>query len=292
VREDLLDRWRQVQGNPTYRSGALTDAEGRQVRWHSPLSEQSSQVFCISAFGSLRNLPDGQSILQTLLVRHFSSANLLGPWEVTLEHSDRNILDESGRATPTSLDVFCHSASSAVCIESKFVVDAREGFGACSQFRKDHCRGFYGPGSDRKTETKANCRLEVADGSRGARSYWKKGQPFFRNEVFASQVDGDVCPFRGSNFQAMRNVLFAATCSPSAWATLAIVPERMSGVLKKQVRTFREQILRPEFSDRLAVATYEELIELLAGSRAEESRSLGGFLAERIETVFGRQLVK
>jgi hypothetical protein len=289
VRQDPRERWTQVQRNPTYRTGALTDVEGQQIRWHSPSSEQSSQVFCVSAFGSLRHLADGREILQKLLTHHFPNVGLSGPWELLLEHSDRRVLDESGPVTPTSLDVFCCSESSAVCIESKFFVDAREGFGPCSQFPKN-CGGYYGLGSDLKTSTAANCRLEVADGTRGARSYWRKGKSRFRESVFATQVGGQVCPFRGPNFQAMRNLLFAASSGRAAWATLAIVPDRMSALLRAQASAFREQILLPDCGDRLAVATYEDLIELLHASAFDESRNLGAFLAERIETVCGRQL--
>jgi hypothetical protein len=289
VRQDPAERWTQVQRNPTYRAGALTDVEGVQIRWHSPFSEESSQVFCVSAFGSLRHLVDGQEILQKLLTRCFPKTGLGGPWELLLEHCDRSVLDESGRGTPTSVDVFCRSKSSVVSIESKFIVDAREGFGPCSQFPKK-CGGYYGPGSDLKTGTVSNCRLEVADGRRGARSYWRKGKSRFLESVFATQVSGQVCPFRGPNFQVMRNLLFAASSGRAAWATLAIVPDRMSAVLRAQVSAFREQVLLPDYSDRLAVATYEDLIELLRASTFDESRKLGAFLAERIETVCEREL--
>lgn len=288
VNADALDRWAQVQTNATYWPGALSDAEGRTIRWHSPSNVQSSQVFCLSAFGTLRHLSDGQELLQALLTRHFPQSSLTGPWKLLLEHTDRHVLDESGRVTPTSLDVFCRSQSGAVCIESKFIVDAREGFGSCSQFPRQ-CRGLYGPGSDLKTGTLANCRLEVPDGARGARSYWRKGRAFFRDDVFATQAHGAECPFRSSNFQLMRNVLFAASSGLPAWATLAIVPARVSTVLRKQASRFRDQILRPEYHNRLAIATYEDMIELLAASGVDESRQLGAFLAERIETVCGRQ---
>ena len=287
MRQDPVERWTQVQRNPTYRTGALTEVEGVKIRWHSPLSEQSSQVFCVSAFGSLRHLADGQEILQELLNRYFPGVGLRGPWELVLEHSDRRVLDESGPVTPTSLDVFCRSESSVVCIESKFIVDAREGFGPCSQFPK-HCGGYYGAGSDLKTRTMANCRLEVADGTRGARSYWRKGKSRFRESVFATQVSGQVCPFRGPNFQLMRNVLFASSSAPASWATLAIVPDRMGDDLRAQANAFREQVLLPEHGERLAVATYEYLIELLRASAFDDSRNLGAFLSERIETVCGR----
>jgi hypothetical protein len=53
---------------------------------------------------------------------------------------------------------------------------------------------------------------------------------------------------------------------------------------------FREQVLLPEYGDRLAVATYRDLIELLRASTFDESRKLGAFLAERIDTVCGREL--
>jgi hypothetical protein len=88
VRQGSGERWMQVQRNPTYRTGALTDVEGLQIRWHSPSSEQSSQVFCVSAFGSLRHLVDGQEILQELLNRYFPGVGLRGPWELVLEHCD------------------------------------------------------------------------------------------------------------------------------------------------------------------------------------------------------------
>ncbi|MGE3885834.1 MAG: hypothetical protein AB7H81_05350 [Vicinamibacterales bacterium] len=291
MRTHPAERWHQVQTNATYLAGALTESEGLSIRWHSPLSEQSSQVFCVSAFGSLRHAADGQVILQALLTRHFPKRGLTGPWELLLEHSDRRILDESGRVTATSLDVFCRSESSAVCIESKFIMDAREGFGPCSQFPK-HCGGHYGPGSDLKTGTASNCRLEVADGARGARSYWRKGRSLFRERVFATQASGQVCPFRGPNFQLMRNVLFAASSGRAAWATLAIVPDRVGAVLRAQVSAFREQVLLPEYGDRLAVATYEDMIELLRASAFDESRKLAAFLAERIDTVCQRELRK
>jgi hypothetical protein len=49
-------------------------------------------------------------------------------------------------------------------------------------------------------------------------------------------------------------------------------------------------VLLPEYGDRLAIATYEDLIELLRASAFDESRKLGAFLAERIDTICGREL--
>ncbi len=278
------DAWELVKANPTYFADSLTDSEGRSIRWHSPSSIRSSQVFCISAFGSVRQLPDGQDILRTLLTRHFQGIGLTGPWVLTPEYCDRQVLEETGQATPTSVDVFCRSTSSVVCIESKFMADAIEGFGSCSQVPRN-CRGHYGPASDIKTNTAANCRLEVPDGTRGARSYWRRGKQFFQDNVFVAQSVGQTCPFSGHNFQLMRNVLFAACSGASAWATLAIVPDRVSANVRHQASVFREHILRPEYRERVSVTTYEELIALLRASTFAQSNRLGDFLAERIDHV-------
>ena len=278
------NRWELVKVNPTYLAGALREAEAQAIRWHSPSSARSSQVFCISAFGSLRHLPDGQELLQALLTHHFPDVGLTGPWTLTLEYTDRQVLDESGRVTPTSVDVFCRSASSVVCIESKFIADALEGFGSCGQF-PEQCHGFYGPGSDKKTNTSANCRLGIAEGSRGARSYWRRGRAFFQDDVFLEQHLGDACPFRGPSFQLMRNVLFAASSGAATWATLAIVPKAVSAVVQEQAAAFRKQVLRPEYRTQLAVSPYEDLIDLLTASPFDDSQQLGQYLAERIATV-------
>ena len=70
--------WIRAQKNPTYLPGALDHAEGQLIRWHSPEAPASSQVFCISAFGALRSLPDGPAILNRLFaetVPHIPPAN-------------------------------------------------------------------------------------------------------------------------------------------------------------------------------------------------------------------------
>ena len=62
-----LEKWIAVQNNGTYLPGALSDEEGLRIKWHSPTDVQSSQVFCISVFGTLRSVPDGFKILNQLL---------------------------------------------------------------------------------------------------------------------------------------------------------------------------------------------------------------------------------
>jgi hypothetical protein len=80
----------------------------------------------------------------------------------------------------------------------------------------------------------------------------------------------------------MRNFLFAACSGASSWATLAIVPDVVSARVRAQASTFRERVLKPQYRERLSVATYDELIELLRVSPVAESRHLGEFVAERI----------
>jgi hypothetical protein len=50
--------WEQVRRNPTLYPEALLPGEGEGFRWHRHADQpHSSQVFCVSAFGTLRRLP-------------------------------------------------------------------------------------------------------------------------------------------------------------------------------------------------------------------------------------------
>ncbi len=286
--------WAKVRANSSYWKGALSDAEGEAIKWHSPNEPRSSQIFCISAFGGLRRLPDWQQILSRLFGAHLPGLDADPAWaQPIFEHFNRNLMGETGPVTPTSVDVFYSSASAAVCIESKFLFDARGGFGGCSQPRtkgidgRMSCAGYYGPGSDLKTRSNANCRLEIPDGKRGARRYWDLGQRYFLEQVFQSQSPGEICPLSGSGFQLMRNFLFAAEAAGNrrAFGVLAIAPEKTSAVLKEQIARFRSGILRPEYRHHVALATYEQLIALLHESASADARQLGNFLETRINTL-------
>lgn len=286
--------WVKARANASYWSGALDETEGEAIKWHSPKEPRSSQIFCISAFGGLRRLPDWQQILFRLFSVHLPGLEVTAPWAPPVfEHYDRSLMGETGPVTPTSIDVFYSSASAAVCIESKFLFDAREGFGGCSQPRtkgidgRMSCAGYYGPGSDLKTRSNANCRLEIPDGKRGARRYWDLGRRYFLEQVFQPQSPGEICPLSGSGFQLMRNFLFAAEAAGDrrAFGVLAIAPEKTSAVLKEQIARFRSGILRPEYRNHVALATYEQLIALLHASRSDEATQLGRFLETRINTL-------
>jgi hypothetical protein len=280
--------WLAVQRNPSYLHNAVDDEEGRRIKWHSPTDELSSQVFCISAFGTLRHVGDGSKILNRL----FAEAGIILPpsekWHLRFEHIDRELLEETGQGTPTNVDVFCDSPSAVVCIESKFLFDAHEGFGGCSQIKgtkgKKNCAGYYGPGSDLKTRSAAHCRLEVADGRRGVRAYWRLGRRFFVESIFRKQSAEEACPFTGSNFQLMRNFLFAASAAGGsrAFGVLAIVPERTGSEIRRQVAMFKSTVLRDDFRPCVGVATYDRLVALLLKSEHEGGRVLGIFLEKRM----------
>lgn len=282
-----VDGWQLVQDNPTYLKCTLDHHEGLGIRWHSPGSEHSSQVFCVSTFGQLRRLPDRDNILATLFAGLPSADRTGRSWELALEYSDADLLGETGRGTPTSVDVFCRCADMAVCIESKFLVDADEGFGCCSQAKSGSCAGHHGPDSDKRTQTDASCRLTVAEGRRDARRYWQAGRSYFRGSVFLDQDAGHDCPFRGPSFQLMRNFLFAARAAgqTGTFGVLCIVPERKAAACRKQVEVFRASILLPEYRSFIRLTTYDILSAALTSSNHPESRRLGRFIDERMRTL-------
>lgn len=273
--------------NPTYWPGALSEAEGGLIKWHSPRSPHSSQVFCISAFGTLRGLPDRDAILASLFAGILPPSAMRSTWSLVPEHTDPLLLGETGQGTPTSVDVFCRASDAAVCIESKFRSDAKEGFGGCGQAKSGDCKGFYGQDSNSKTKADAMCRLTTKDGEREPRKYWEIGRAFFLESVFTPQTAGQTCPFSGASFQLMRNFLFAARAAGTgkAFGVVCVVPEKMAAKCRKQVAVFKAEVLRPEFRSAIAVVTYDDLVALLARSPYEASRALGGFLQERMSAL-------
>ncbi len=270
--------WHTAQRNPLYRAGSLSDAEGRAIHWHSPDSPHSSQIFCISAFGSLRGLPDRDRILAQLFAGILPRGAACGPWHVQPEFHDPSRLGETSAGQPSVIDVFCHSADAAVCLEAKFLTDARHGFGGCSQCGRGYCAGYYGVGSDLKTGTDAHCRLAIGDGKRTPRRYWEAGRQYFRAAVYTSQRSGETCPFAGPNFQLMRNFLFAAKSGLPHFGLLVIVPRTLMASCAEQLEIFHTTILRPEHQSRVALVTYETVISYLRESACDASRQLGDFL--------------
>jgi hypothetical protein len=280
--------WEEVRNLPHLWSPLKEDAVLAKTKWHSHAClPNSSQVFCVNAFRGLALLDACDGVLNQLFARAFSSTSLnAGKWNVEVEKEDRTLLGEGGRQQPTSVDAFCSTSSAVVCIESKFDRDGRDGFGGCSQAasRPKKCLGFFGPGSDAKTHTTAACRLQVAEGTRTARLYWKLAEHYFIPGVFALQTHGQECPFKGSSFQLMRNFLFAGNHarkhSLKEFYVLAICPRKHKRNLESQIQEFRKLLL-PRLQNRIALATYEDYISTLRAS-GDEAQPLAQFLATRI----------
>jgi hypothetical protein len=276
--------WKKVQQNPTYRCGALSESEGSAIKWHSPVAPDSSQVFCISTFGELRALPDGFEALNRLLAKTLPNIPAANHWELQFEYVEKELLGETGLGEATNVDVLCTSKDAVVCIESKFHYDATEGFGGCGQARRGDCAGHYGPESDKKTGTKSHCRLEVQDGKRDPRNYWRLGRRYFKDTVFREQRLGEKCPFAESNYQLMRNLLLAATKArqDQEFGVVAMVPEKISAKVRTQVSKFRQDILGETFQSRINVGSYDTLAAILLQSPHKKSIALGEFLTERM----------
>jgi len=280
--------WTRAQRNPTYLRGALDEADGQRIRWHSPEAPASSQVFCISAFGRLRSLPDGVQVLNQLFAATLPDIPPATQWNLNFEYVEEGVLGETGMGIPTNIDVYCVSSHAVVCIESKFLYDANEGFGRCGQFSAGDCAGFHGFGSDRKTpQVPSLCRLEVQDGKRDPRKYWQLARAYFQDEVFREQRAGETCPLAMSNYQLMRNFLFAATKARNGqdFGVVAMVPEKTASKVKPQVAAFQEDVLSEPYRARINVGTYDALAALLLQSTHQPSIAHGEFLRERMTTL-------
>jgi hypothetical protein len=286
--------WSEIRRNPTlHRHVLVADALGADFPWHDKAHlPQSSQAFCVSAFGALRSLESCNQVISGFLTASFPEVAVKGrprQWKVGLEASRPDLLGEHGRSQPTSIDVLCESSREVVCVESKFLRDASDGFGGCSQASGGACKGFFGPGSDARTKTPAWCRLETWDGDRSPRLYWTLGRRYFKSRVFEMQRRGGSCPFKGPNYQLMRNFLFAASYAVRAgkgfFAVLALCPRATSGTIESQLNAFRDEILRPEYRKHVKLAHYEDYIAALRAAKDPDAHDLGDFLSERIATL-------
>jgi hypothetical protein len=276
--------WELVRSkNPTYFPGSLKESEGTEINWHSPKDERSSQIFCLSAFGTLRQLPDGFAILNRFLRTLFHDIPSNETWCFRFEYQNRRLLEEFGGGTPTTIDVHCSSIQRVLCIESKFFYDANDGFGGCGQIRGNRCRGYYGPLSDRKTRSEKFCRLEHQDGKRAPRLYWTLGKTYFKDSIFREQREGDNCPFSGGYFQLMRNFLFAATAASNEhFGVVIFVPKKTQDVVEEQVESFKNDVLKDHYHDKIMLTHYDCLADGLLESPHPRSKDLGDFLRRRM----------
>lgn len=121
--------------------------------------------------------------------------------------------------------------------------------------------------------------------------YWTIGKMYFRPEVFREQKYGDVCPFRASNNQLMRNFLFVATglTAPAAknFGLIVICPRRRRSLLVTQLELFRKNILLPMYHQHISLVYYDDYLDLLAGADDAKVASVGKFLIDRMSAETG-----
>jgi hypothetical protein len=112
------------------------------------------------------------------------------------------------------------------------------------------------------------------------------GRAFFRDSVFARQASGETCPFKGPNFQLMRNFLYSAALAQQnklpTFGVIVVAPQRKTRTLERQIRMFRDTILQPELANLIQLLTYEQLIDALKQSDNNEATELARFLSKRI----------
>ena len=276
-----------IRANPTLHPDAFRLVVERfPLKWHTHAdSSASSQAYALSAFVPVLEFADKDAIIERLVSTALPHIPHRGDREWTLipEYEDRELLGETSGGVPTNVDILLVSDDVVVCVESKYLVDARHGFGGCSQFSSKVCLGYYGSGSDTKG-TDAWCRLSIPEGRRGGRLYWSLGEPHFRREVLAEQGPEQACPYRDV-YQLMRNYLFASELARRGgkpyYGVIGIVPRIRNAAMRIGVDRFQARVLRPEFSSRVIAYDYEDYITILDIGSEPASR-LASFLRERL----------
>ncbi len=182
-----------------------------QFKWHLDESlcdtwrPHSSQALCIDLFGTLKTAPNAE---RDAVLGHLSAQLDLpdaGPWQVELEwEHPANILQERRK---TQVDAVAAGADTTILFECKFA--ERDG-GTCSQtiprrvgseVERPQCNGNYELQVNPVNGNTAHCALT----GKGIR-YWEFIPNVFQLNSVADHVP---CPFRGSGYQWMRNLVLA-----------------------------------------------------------------------------------
>lgn len=278
----------QIRANPTLHESAFALVQERfpDLKWHTHADDpRSSQCFALSAFVPPLAFIDRDDIFERFVTEVFSCIpqRTDREWHVIPEFVRPELLGETGMGIATNVDALLVADDAVVCVESKYIVDAAEGFGRCGQFANGVCRGYYGKGSDTKG-TDASCRLSISDGRRDARRYWELGHGHFQEAVFEEQSESQTCPYRDT-YQLMRNYLLASELSRTEgkqfFGVIGIVPSARQSAIATGVQMFQEEVLLPENAWRVAAVPYEGYIGVLANG-SDEARELAKFLMARL----------
>ncbi len=170
----------------------------RAFPWHSGAHQpHSSQSLAIDVFGTVQNHPLCDSLVSELVTAVFGaqmSDVSQQEWAVKLEERvPANLL---GEPRPTQLDVLLENDTAVVVLECKFT----EVGGPCSQ-PPEQCNGRY----EMQTKPQSGKRAPCALTGKGV-EYWRWIPRYFTLDNAQSY---DPCPFAGSAYQYMRNLLVA-----------------------------------------------------------------------------------
>lgn len=165
-----------------------------ELTWHpGAASLRSSQALAIDVFGTIRQSPDRDAVLDAVAVDLGLPPG--GPWEVKLEWCDPlNLLKE---AQPSPMDVVLRSPRVLLCVECKFC--ERDG-GICQQTKLGkqpaQCTGHYAWQTNPRNGLSDRCALAA----KGVR-FWDLIPQVF---TFRADEDHHPCPFAGPWYQWMR----------------------------------------------------------------------------------------
>ena len=283
--------WRRIRANLF--PAAISAVEPWQAfPWHSNSrgsfdthQPHSSQALAIDVFGTLQSAQSRNTILNTL-------AEQLGlpdsqDWQVSLEWLDPdNLLAEPRRS---QIDAVARSAENLIFFECKFT---EQSAGACTQ--PNLRRGVRQCNSNYELQTNPinSKTARFALPAKGIR-YWEHIPEIF---TFGADQDHTPCPFAGSWYQWMRNLVQCNAVSRHYNLRPAFVVVYADGLfaVAKEIRSPAWQrflsTLRPRHLP-LATLSYQELVALAKQNSAPQEmatwQALEEWVNRKIKSVVG-----
>jgi hypothetical protein len=190
--------------------------------WHEirgqvqTVKPESSQALAIDVFGTICVSEDRDTILAAMAEE--CDIPYDGPWKLLLEWSDPDNLLKEPR--PTQVDAIAFGARSILIIECKFTETA----GGCSQPKPigsgankgiKQCNGNYQIQTNPVNGLISNCALTA----KGV-LYWERIPQLFG---ISSHTEHHPCPFKGENYQWMRNVVLADCLASKYGVQVAVI---------------------------------------------------------------------
>lgn len=193
-------RIEKIKQNIFFRSrDAIMDYENFPWHYHAE-KNNSSQAFAIDFWGCLKLSQLKDQIINMLFGHDCDS------WEIILEHTEDSLMAET---TSTQIDVLIKNDNKAIIIESKFT---EKNGGKCSQAKKREdglyqCNGNYE--SQENPVYPSNGTSKCALTGKGIK-YWDFIDMLTK---IKKDVTHTTCPFKGGEYQWMRNICFAEAYS-------------------------------------------------------------------------------